>query len=67
MPFAAADATGHTKKASTPRLRRLWSTVANSALKRGDSEGAAIRQANAVVRRRGSGHQSGHKNHGSSS
>ena len=63
MPFSASDATGHTKQASTPRLRRLWSTVANSALKRGDSEGAAIRQANAVVRSRGHGssHGSGHK------
>ena len=61
MPFSAGEATGHSKRASTPRLRQLWATVANDALKRGDSEGAAIRQANAVVRKRGSSHGSGHK------
>lgn len=50
MPFSSSDATKHTKRASTAKLRRQWANVANSALKSGDSEGSAIRQANSVVR-----------------
>lgn len=53
MPWKAGDATHHTKKAKSPTAKRQWSKVANSALKRGASEGSAIRQANAAVRRRG--------------
>jgi len=40
-----------TRKAKTPKLRRQWSHVEKSALKRGASRGSAIRQANAVVKR----------------
>ncbi len=40
-----------TKKATTPKLKREWSHVEQSALKRGASKGSAIRQANAVVKR----------------
>lgn len=52
MPWQKKDAKGHTKKADTPKKQRQWSKVANSALERGSSEGSAIRQANAVVKKR---------------
>lgn len=53
MPWKPGDASSHTRKAKSPKQQRQWSKVANSALKRGASEGSAIRQANAVVKRRG--------------
>ena len=49
MPWTAKDATRHTKKANTPEKKRQWAHVANAALKSGDSEASAIRQANAAV------------------
>jgi hypothetical protein len=51
MPWTAADAQAHTRRAATPRLRRLWADVANAALARGDGDGDAIREANAAVAR----------------
>lgn len=51
MPWTPADATSKTKKADTPKRRRQWSAVANSALERGASDKSAIMQANAVVGR----------------
>jgi uncharacterized protein YdaT len=50
MPWTAKDAQKKTKRASTPRKARQWEEVANSLLAKGASEGAAIRQANGVVR-----------------
>ena len=52
MPWTAKDAKRHTKKAANSAEKRQWSAVANAALKSGDSEGSAIRQANAVIARR---------------
>lgn len=49
MPWYAGDAKRHTKKAKSAKKKRQWSKVANRALKSGDSEASAIRQANAVV------------------
>ena len=49
MPWTAADAIEHTKKANTAKKKRQWAHVANSALASGDSEASAIRQANAAV------------------
>lgn len=49
MPWDPGDAKRHTKKATPGKKSRQWSDVADSALKRGQSEGSAIRQANAVV------------------
>ena len=49
MPWGASDAQRHTKKASTPKKKRQWADVATGGLSRGLSEGAAIREANAVV------------------
>lgn len=51
MPWTAKDASGHTKKADTAGKRRRWAEVANRALERGDSEGAAVRKANGVIER----------------
>jgi hypothetical protein len=52
MPWQPSGAQKHTKKAKSEKSKRQWSEVANSALKRGASEGSAIRQANAVVAKR---------------
>jgi len=41
-----------TKAADTPKKKRQWSHVEQSALKRGASPGSAIKQANAVVARK---------------
>ncbi len=53
MPWTAKDATRHTKKARTAKQKRQFAHVANSMLRRGASEGASIRAANAVVKRTG--------------
>jgi hypothetical protein len=41
-----------TKKATTPKKKRQWDHVYQSAKKRGASPGSAIRQANAAVKRK---------------
>lgn len=60
MPWANTDATRHTKKANTPKRKRAWAKIANSV--RGNSkygrtpksrEGAAVRIANAAIKRVG--------------
>ena len=61
MPWTQSDAHRHTHKATSGKAARQWAHVANGALERGASEGQAIREANGVVRDRGSHH--GHKNH----
>jgi len=40
-----------TKKATTPKLKRMWRHVEESAKRRGASPGSAVRQANAAVKR----------------
>jgi hypothetical protein len=52
MPWNPKDATRHTKKAATPAAREQWSAVANRLLASGAPEGAAIRQANGVIKKR---------------
>lgn len=47
-PYVASR---HTKKATTPKLKRQFSHVAESVMKRTGDEGAAMRAANAVVGR----------------
>lgn len=49
MPWTSTDANRFTKKADTAKKRRQWAHVANSALKSGDSEASAVRQANATI------------------
>lgn len=59
MPWTPEDALRHTEKANTRRRQEMWAEVANDALKRAlkegksreEAEAAAIKQANAVVRR----------------
>ena len=53
MPWKSKDAGRHTKKAKSGKSQRQWSHVANSMLSRGYSEGAAVRAANGVVKKRG--------------
>jgi hypothetical protein len=51
MPWSPSDATKFTKKAKTPKQKRQFSDVANSALSRGLSDREAIMEANAAVRK----------------
>ena len=51
MPWEAEDAKHHTKKANTPERQSLWAGIANERLRKGASEGSAIRQANAALKR----------------
>jgi uncharacterized protein YdaT len=50
MPWSKGEAPSHTKKAKTDKQKRQWKDVANSSLKRGDSEAVAIRKANGVLK-----------------
>jgi hypothetical protein len=52
MPWTAKDAKRHTSKAKSPTAKRQWAKVANSMLRGGSSEGAAVRAANAAVAKR---------------
>jgi hypothetical protein len=52
MPWGAKDASRFTKKAKSATAKRQWKDVANNALRRGLSEVAAVREANAAVKRR---------------
>lgn len=49
MPWTPLDAKRHTKKATSPRLTRMWSEVANSVLSSSGDEARAVREANAAV------------------
>lgn len=51
MPWTAADAQRHTKKARRGKSSRQWAHVANSMLERGYDEGRAVAAANSVVKR----------------
>lgn len=55
MPWKAKDATKFTKKAKSKVAKRQFAHVANSMLERGESEGSAIRAANAAVAKRKKG------------
>ena len=63
MPWDESDSTRHTKKASSPKAKRQWAHVANSVLEKTGDEGAAVRAANGVVKKRGKkkGHKHGRK------
>lgn len=52
MPWSPKDAKDKTKKANTPKKKRQWSKVADSVLAETGDEGRAIREADAVVKRR---------------
>ena len=55
MPWNRDDAERHTRKATTPTLKELWTKVANECLARTKDEGRAVREANAVIARRSDG------------
>lgn len=55
MPWKPGEATEKTKKAKSPKAKRQWAHVANSMLKRGESEGSAVKAANAAVAKRKKG------------
>jgi hypothetical protein len=50
MPWEASDASGKTKKASSPKKKRQWSKIANSVLKKTGDEGKAVKTANGVLK-----------------
>jgi len=52
MPWTPKDATRHTKKAKSGIAKRQWADVADAVLNKTGNEGRAIREANAVVKRR---------------
>ena len=52
MPWKSRDATRHTKKASTPKKRRMWSDIANKTLAKTGDDATAIRIANGVLKKR---------------
>lgn len=52
MPWTPKDSARHTKKAKAPVARRQWAEVADSVLAKTNNEGRAVREANAVVKRR---------------
>lgn len=52
MPWKMSDASRHTAKASTPKAKRQWSSVANKVLAESGDEGKAVRIANAAVKKR---------------
>jgi hypothetical protein len=51
MPWTAKNASSKTKKARTPKAKRVWASVADSVLAKTGNEGRAIREANAVIKR----------------
>lgn len=51
MPWQPSSALRFTKRAKSAKSGRQWSAIANSAIKRGDSESSAIRQASGVIKR----------------
>ena len=53
MPWKPSDAPKHTRKAKTAKKKRQWTHIADSMLKRGESEGDAIRAANGVIKNGG--------------
>lgn len=53
MPFTAKDARRFTRKAKSAKSKRQFAHVANSMVKRGASEGAAVRAANSAVKKSG--------------
>jgi hypothetical protein len=48
-PWGPKDAERHTRKANTPRLKKMWAATANSVLADYDDEAKAVRIANGVV------------------
>ena len=60
MPWTSAEAVMHTKKASSPKKKQVWSEVANKQLDKSGDDASAIRVANYAVKgmKKGSGKKS---------
>ena len=52
MPWKPKDAGKKTHRATSPKAKRQWATVANQVLTKTHDEGRAVREANAAVKRR---------------
>jgi hypothetical protein len=52
MPWQPPDASKKTRKARSPKAKRVWAAVADAVLAKTNDEGRAIREANAVIKRR---------------
>lgn len=52
MPWKPSDASKKTKKAKSPKAKRQWAHVADQVLAKTGDEARAIREANAVIKRR---------------
>ena len=50
MPWGPDDSLRFTKKATTNRLKKLWSNTANSVLQETGDEGRAVKAANSAVK-----------------
>jgi uncharacterized protein YdaT len=51
VPWTPGSISKHNKRAKTAKQKRQLADIANSALRRGHSEGEAIRMANGVLKR----------------
>lgn len=51
MPWTASQAKKHTRRAGTPKKRRMWRDVANAVLEKTGDDGRAIKIANSVVKK----------------
>jgi hypothetical protein len=49
VPWRLSDVPGKTKKATTPKLKRMWLDVANGELAKHGDEKRAIMAANGVI------------------
>jgi hypothetical protein len=52
MPWTPKQATKHTKAAKSKTAKKQWADVADKVLAKTGDEGRAVREANAVVKRR---------------
>lgn len=52
MPWTKDNAKAKTKKARSPKAKRVWAAVADAVLAKTNDEGRAIREANAMIKRR---------------
>lgn len=52
MPWSPSQASAKSKKANTPKKKRMWSDVADSVLAKTGDEARAIKTANGVIKKR---------------
>ena len=52
MPWTPEDATRHTKKANTPKKRRMWADIATRLKEAGKPDSEVVTIANGVIKKR---------------